>query len=148
MRALPLCGNKAFSNSAESGLRFSTALMARARARGSPERRRSIQGCRWSFKLFSVKQPATVRKTDSLSQTNIAWVPLRGPATISAMPDPGNARLDRVLEQLRLYEHPLMNFDARPKGEGVEVSIQLMPCTVPVHTYVYELHPRDLDHPQ
>ena len=64
------------------------------------------------------------------------------------MPDPGNARLDRVLEQLRLYEHPLMNFDARPKGEGVEVSIQLMPCTVPVHTYVYELHPRDLDHPQ
>ena len=64
------------------------------------------------------------------------------------MPDPGNTRLDRVLEQLRLYEHPLMNFDARPKGDGVEVSIQLMHCTVPVHTYVYEMHPRDLDHPQ
>jgi hypothetical protein len=64
------------------------------------------------------------------------------------MPDPGNARLDRVREQLRLYEHPLMSFDARPKGDGVEVSIQLMHCTVPVHTYLYELHPRDLDHPQ
>ena len=23
-----------------------------------------------------------------------------------------------------------------------------MHCTVPVHTYVYEMHPRDLDHPQ
>ena len=55
MRARPLCGNKAFSKSADSGLRFSTVLMARAKARASPERRRSIQGLRSGCKLFSVK---------------------------------------------------------------------------------------------
>ena len=38
--------------------------------------------------------------------------------------------------------------EKRAKGEGVEVSIQLVHCTVPVHIYVYEMHPRDLDHPQ
>jgi hypothetical protein len=59
-----------------------------------------------------------------------------------------NSRLERVLAQLRLYEHPLLSFDAHAKGEGVEVSIQLEHCTVPVHTYLFELHPRDLDHPQ
>jgi len=68
--------------------------------------------------------------------------------TILAMSDQRNPRLDRVLQQLRLYEHPLLSFSAQPKGEGVEVSIQLMHCTVPVHTYLYEMHPRDLDHPQ
>lgn len=64
------------------------------------------------------------------------------------MSDEVNARLERVVAQLRLYEHPLMNFSAHVKGDGVEVSIQLMHCTVPVHTYLYEMHPRDLDHPQ
>ena len=64
------------------------------------------------------------------------------------MPDVTNPRLDRVLQQLRLYEHPLLSFSAHPKGEGVEVSIQFEHCTVPVHTYLYEMHPRDLDHPQ
>ncbi len=64
------------------------------------------------------------------------------------MPDVTNPRLDRVLQQLRLYEHPLLSFSALPKGDGVEVSIQLEHCSVPVHTYLYEMHPRDLDHPQ
>jgi len=64
------------------------------------------------------------------------------------MSDADNPRLDRVLEQLRLYEHPLLSFSARAKGEGVEVSIQLDHCTVPVHTYTYEMSARDLDHPQ
>ena len=35
-----------------------------------------------------------------------------------------NPRLERVLEQLRLYEHPLLAFDAREKGDGVEVIIR------------------------
>ncbi len=64
------------------------------------------------------------------------------------MADVTHARLDRVLAQLRLYEHPLMTFDARAKGEDVEVSIQLTHCTVPVHTYTFDLHAGDLDHPQ
>ena len=52
-------------------------------------------------------------------------------------------RLERVREQLRLYEHPLLDFDARSKGEGVEVIIQFKDPAVKVHTYYFELHPRD-----
>jgi hypothetical protein len=57
-------------------------------------------------------------------------------------------RLDRVLAQLRLYEHPLLNFSARAKDEGVELTIAFKDKSVPVHTYLIDLHPRDLDHPQ
>jgi hypothetical protein len=59
-----------------------------------------------------------------------------------------NDRLDRVLAQLRLYEHPLLNFHARSKGEGVEVVIKFRDHSIPVHTYVFDLHPRDLDDSQ
>ena len=59
-----------------------------------------------------------------------------------------NQRLERVLTQLRLYEHPLFDFDARAKGEAVEVIIKFKNREIPVHTYYFELHPRDLDHPQ
>jgi hypothetical protein len=59
-----------------------------------------------------------------------------------------NSRLDRVLAQLRLYEHPLLNFSARSTGEGVELIIQFKDASIPMHTYYLELHPRDLDHPQ
>ncbi len=62
------------------------------------------------------------------------------------MTDP--SRLERVLAQLKLYEHPLLDFSARGKGEAVEVVIQFRKPPVPVHTYYFELHPRDLDHPQ
>ena len=58
------------------------------------------------------------------------------------------SRLDRVLAQLRLYEHPLLDFSAREKGDAVEIVIQFKNPPVPVHTYVFEMHPRDLDHPQ
>ena len=64
------------------------------------------------------------------------------------MTDALNPRLDRVLAQLELYEHPLLNFSARAKGEGVEVLINFRNPPVPVHTYNFEFHPRDLDHPQ
>jgi hypothetical protein len=65
-----------------------------------------------------------------------------------AMPEPSQIRLERVLGQLRLYEHPLLSFSARVKGEGVEVVIEFKDKTVPVHTYFFEMHPRDLDGPQ
>ncbi len=58
-----------------------------------------------------------------------------------------NARLKRVQEQLARYEHPLVDFEAREKGEGVEVIIRFKDPAVKVHTYYFELHPRDLDHP-
>jgi hypothetical protein len=56
--------------------------------------------------------------------------------------------VDRVREQLALYDHPLLAFEARQKGEGVEVLISFKNPPVPVHTYVFELHPRDLASPQ
>ncbi len=59
-----------------------------------------------------------------------------------------DSRLARVLSQLCLYEHPLLNFSARAKGEGVEVIIKFKDENVPVHTYYFDLHPRDLDDPQ
>ena len=59
-----------------------------------------------------------------------------------------HARLERVLEHLRQYDHPLLAFDAREKGEGVEIIIKFKSPPVPVHTYYFEVHPRDLDHPQ
>jgi hypothetical protein len=34
-----------------------------------------------------------------------------------------NSRLELVLAQLKLYEHPLLDFSARAKGEAVEVII-------------------------
>ncbi len=64
------------------------------------------------------------------------------------MSDSANHRLDRVLAQLRLYQHPLLDFSARAKGDSVEVIIQFKSPPVPVHTYFFDLHPRDLDHPQ
>jgi hypothetical protein len=57
-------------------------------------------------------------------------------------------RLERVLAQLRLYEHPLLEFGARAKDEAVEVVISFKKPQVPVHTYFFELHPRDIDNPQ
>jgi hypothetical protein len=64
------------------------------------------------------------------------------------VPDSPNPRLDRVLTQLRLYEHPLLNFSARAKGDGVEITIKFKDESVPVHTYYFDLHPRDLDDSQ
>ncbi len=64
------------------------------------------------------------------------------------MPECGsNPRLERVLEQLKLYEHPVLAFDARAKGEAVEVIIRFKDASVSVHTYYFEMHPRDLDSP-
>lgn len=64
------------------------------------------------------------------------------------MSEASNVRLERVLAQLRLYEHPLLDFSARSKGDGVEIIIQFKNPSVPVHTYYFEMHARDLDHPQ
>jgi hypothetical protein len=64
------------------------------------------------------------------------------------VPESPDGRLNRVLTQLRLYEHPLLDFSARSKGEAVEVIIKFKNPDIPVHTYYFEMHPRDLDHPQ
>jgi len=61
--------------------------------------------------------------------------------------DVPNSRLQRVLDQLALYEHPLLRFSARAAGDAVEVNIDFKDPNVKVHTYSALLHPRDLDHP-
>lgn len=60
----------------------------------------------------------------------------------------GTARLDRVLEQLALYDHPLLAFSARDLGDAVEVTIRFKEPPVPVHIYTFSVHPRDLDSPR
>ncbi len=60
----------------------------------------------------------------------------------------GSSKLGMVQEHLKLYDHPLLVFSARENREGIEVLIDLKNSTVPVHTYVLPIHPRDLDHPQ
>lgn len=71
--------------------------------------------------------------------------------------DSANSRLERVRGQLRLYEHPLFDFDAQAKGDGVEVLIHAKAANAQAsrateisgaQTYVLALHPRDIDHPQ
>ena len=64
------------------------------------------------------------------------------------MPATTDLRLNRVNGELARYEHPLLAFSARSKGEGVEVVIQFKNPCVPVHTYTFEMHPRDLDDAQ
>jgi hypothetical protein len=56
--------------------------------------------------------------------------------------------IQRVLDQLAQYEHPLLAFDAREKGEAVEVIIRFKDLSFPVHTYYFDIHPRDLQNPQ
>ena len=57
--------------------------------------------------------------------------------------------LARVRKQLRLYEHPLLRFEARAQGqgEGVEVIISLRQMQPGIHNYHFQLHPRDLENP-
>jgi hypothetical protein len=62
------------------------------------------------------------------------------------MPDSEN--LEKVREHLQLYDHPLLAFSARENRGTIEVLIDLKNSTVLVHTYQFQVHPRDLDHPQ
>ena len=56
--------------------------------------------------------------------------------------------LQKVLDHLQLYDHPLLALSARENRGAIEVLIDLKNSTVPVHTYVLPIHARDLDHPQ
>ncbi len=56
--------------------------------------------------------------------------------------------LERVQAELAKYEHPLVTFGARQNGDVVQVIIEFRNPAVPVHTYYFDLHPRDLDNPQ
>jgi hypothetical protein len=59
-----------------------------------------------------------------------------------------SSSLRKVRDHLQLYDHPLLAFSARENDGVIEVLIDLKNSTVPVHTYVLKIHPRDLDHSQ
>ena len=61
---------------------------------------------------------------------------------------PDSSHLTKVLNHLRLYEHPLLAFSAHEASGAIEISIDLKNSTIPVHTYRFQIHPRDLEHPQ
>ena len=56
--------------------------------------------------------------------------------------------VEKVRRELARYEHPLFAFDARSKNGNVEVKIRLRNATIQAHTYLYEMHRRDIEHPQ
>lgn len=64
------------------------------------------------------------------------------------VPVPDSPQLAKVIDHLRLYEHPLLTFSARETNGVIEILIDLKNSTAPVHTYVLPIHARDLDHPQ
>lgn len=55
---------------------------------------------------------------------------------------------EKVLAELARYDHPLFLFDARPAADGVEVLIRFRPAVPEVHTYVFLLRPREIEHTQ
>jgi hypothetical protein len=59
-----------------------------------------------------------------------------------------SAKLEKVREHLRLYDHPLLAFSAQETNGIIEVLIDLKNSTFPVHTYRFPIHPRDLEQPQ
>jgi len=61
---------------------------------------------------------------------------------------PDSPQLTKVLDHLRLYDHPLLAFSARENNGVTEVLINLKNAVASAHTYVFPIHPRDLDNPQ
>ncbi len=59
-----------------------------------------------------------------------------------------SSHVEMVRKELERYEHPLLNFSAREKGDAVEVIIDFKNKDLGLHTYYYEIHPRDLEHSQ
>ena len=56
--------------------------------------------------------------------------------------------LEKVKKELVRYEHPLFDFDARTAAGGIQVEIRFKPAEVEVHTYYFQLQPREIEHSQ
>jgi hypothetical protein len=56
--------------------------------------------------------------------------------------------LTLVRRQLERYEHPLLSFTAELHDGHVQVKIEFKNPPVPVHTYFFQVHPRDAENPQ
>jgi hypothetical protein len=56
--------------------------------------------------------------------------------------------VSKVEQELRKYEHPLFDFEARDGTECVEVLIRFKPAREDVHEYSFQLRPREIEHSQ
>jgi hypothetical protein len=56
--------------------------------------------------------------------------------------------LEKVLAELRRYDHSLLRFSARDTKHGVELVIELKEPPAGIHTYYAPVHERDIEHPQ
>ena len=56
--------------------------------------------------------------------------------------------LQQVRAELLRYEHPLVCFGARLHHGRLQLTMNFIEPRQPVHEYVADLHPRDLDNPQ
>jgi hypothetical protein len=69
--------------------------------------------------------------------------------------EPSNPLVERVRQELTQYEHPLFEFEAHPANgstrselDSVEVEIRFRPQGLDVHTYRFQLQPREIEHSQ
>jgi len=56
--------------------------------------------------------------------------------------------LSKVQHELKKYEHPLFDFEARSAKESVEVLIHFKASQPEVHEYTIQLRPREIEHSQ
>jgi len=56
--------------------------------------------------------------------------------------------VEKVRNELARYDHPLFVFDAREAGDGVEVEIRFRPPANELHTYFFQMRPREIEHAQ
>ena len=56
--------------------------------------------------------------------------------------------LEKVLTEIRRYEHPLLEFAARERDGSIELIIGLKDPRPGLHTYYAPVHPRDIEHSQ
>lgn len=65
-----------------------------------------------------------------------------------AVADSAEQLVAKVQHELARYEHPLFRFEAREAKDGVEVLVYFKPEGVEVHTYVFLMRPREIEHKQ
>lgn len=78
---------------------------------------------------------------DEIERRLSAWLAEEGLAGDSSP-------VQKVRQELARYEHPLFLFEARPAGEGVEVAIRYRRPAEELHTYLFQLWPREIQHSQ
>ena len=56
--------------------------------------------------------------------------------------------LEKVLAETSRYDHALLRFSARERGDVIELVIEMKDADLGMHTYYAPVHQRDIEHPQ